>query len=75
MANTFLKLKLNLRLKLFKTLGLQKGITKSSKTKQKLYERFRKKRTLQNEQKYKNYRNLFKASKKTKENILNQKNN
>ena len=40
-----------------KTLGLQKGITKTSKKKQKLYERFLKKGTSQNEQKYKNYKN------------------
>ena len=41
-----------------------KGITKSFKKKQKLYERFLKKRAPQNEQKYKNYKNLFETIKK-----------
>ena len=43
---------------------ITKGITKSSEKKQKLYERFLKKRTPQNEQKYKNYKNLFETIKK-----------
>ena len=42
---------------------ITKGITKSSKRKQKLYERFLKKCT-QNEQKYKNHKNLFETIKK-----------
>ena len=46
-----------------------KGITKSSKKKQKLYERFLKKRTPQNEQKYKNYQNLFEIIKKKAQKI------
>ena len=43
---------------------ITKGITKSSKKKQKFYERFLKKRTPQNEQKYKNYKNFFETIKK-----------
>ena len=39
-------------------------MAKPSKKKQKLYERFLKKRTPQNEQKYKNYKNLFETIKK-----------
>ena len=43
---------------------ITKSIRKSSKKKQKLYERFLKKRTPQNEQQYKNYKNLFETIKK-----------
>ena len=64
MTNIFLKLEFKKRLKLIKTLGLQKGIRKSSKKKQKLYERFLKKHAPQNEQQYKNYKNLFETIKK-----------
>ena len=41
-----------------------KGLQKSSKRKQKLYEKFLKNRTLQNEKTYKNYKNLFEKVKK-----------
>ena len=43
---------------------ITKGIRKSSKKKLKLYERFLKKHTPQNEQQYKNYKNLFETIKK-----------
>ena len=49
---------------------ITKGIRKSSKKNQKLYEQFLKKRTPQNEHKYKNYKNLFETISKSKENIL-----
>ena len=41
-----------------------KAIRKSAKKNQKLYERFLKKRTPQNEQQYKNFENLFETIKK-----------
>ena len=43
---------------------ITKGIRKSSKKKLKLYERFLKKHTPQNEQQYKNYKNIFETIKK-----------
>ena len=43
---------------------LTKGLRKSSKRKQKLYEKFFKKRNLANEMAYKSYKNLFEKLKK-----------
>ena len=48
---------------------ITKGIAKSSREKQKLYKRFLKRRTPQNEQKYKNYENLLETIKKKAKNI------
>ena len=48
---------------------ITKGIAKSSKKKQKFYERFLKKRTLHNEQNCKNYKNLFEKIKKLQRKI------
>ena len=53
----------NLFAKTIQNPWITKGITKSSKKKQKLYARFLKQRTPQNEQKYKNYKNLFETIK------------
>ena len=44
------------------------GSAKSSKHKQKLYEKFLKKRTSKNEMNYKNYRRLFKSVKRKSKN-------
>ena len=41
-----------------------KGIVKSSKKKQKLYEKYLKQRTLENEKNYENYKSLFESIKK-----------
>ena len=49
---------------------ITRGIAKSSKRKQKLYEKFLKKRTSKNEMNYKNYRRLFKSVKRKSKNNL-----
>ena len=43
---------------------MTKGLIKSSRRKQRLYEKFLKRKTLENEQKYKEYKNLFESLKK-----------
>ena len=43
---------------------MTKGLLKSSKKKQKLYEKFLKHKTYSNEMKYKNFKNLFEKTKK-----------
>ena len=50
----FPKVKIEIKTKTIHNPWITRGITKSSKKKQKLYERFLKERTAQNEQKYKN---------------------
>ena len=60
----FPKVRIKIKTKTIQNPWITKGITKSSKKKQKLYKRFLKKRTPQNEQKYKNYKNLFETIKK-----------
>ena len=60
----FPKVRIKIKAKTIQNPWITKGITKSSKKKQKFYERFLKKRTPQNEQKYKNYKNLFETIKK-----------
>ena len=66
----FPKVRIEIKAKTIQSPWITKGITKYSKKKQKLYERFLKKHTPQNEQKYKNYNFFSKQLKKTKENIL-----
>ena len=63
MTNIFLKLELK-KAKIIQNPWITKVITKSSKRKQKLYERFLKKRTPQSKQRYKNYKNLFETIKR-----------
>ena len=53
-----------MKAKIIQNPWITKVITKSSKRKQKLYERFLKKRTPQNEQRYKNYKKLLETIKK-----------
>ena len=60
----FPKVRIKIKAKIIQNSWITKGITKSSKKKQKLYELFFKKRTPENEQKYKNYKNLFETIKK-----------
>ena len=60
----FPKVRTKIKAKTVQNPWITKGITKSSKKKQKFYERFLKKRTPQNEQKYKNYKILFETLKK-----------
>ena len=43
---------------------MTKGLLKSSKKKQRLHEKFLKRKTLENERKYKTYKNLFEKTKK-----------
>ena len=66
----FPQVRIEIRAETTQNLWITKDITKSSKKKQKLYERFLKKRTPLNERKYKNYKNLFKTIKNSKENML-----
>ena len=63
-GNYFLKVKIKIKGKTIQNPSITKAITKSSKKKQKLYERFLKKCTPKNEQQYKTYKNLFEAIKK-----------
>ena len=59
----FPKVKVKLKRKTLASPWITKGIMKSSKMKQKLYDRFLKNKTYQNETTYKNYRKLFEAIK------------
>ena len=53
---------------------ITKGIAKSSKKKQRLYEKFLKNRTPQNEETYKTYKNLFETIKRRlKKNFYSEK--
>ena len=49
---------------------MSKGLQKSSKKKQKLYDRFLKNRTDQNEKRYKDYKSLFEILKKKLKNFF-----
>ena len=62
----FPKVKIKIKAKLFKTLGLQKAIQSPLRRNENFMNGFKSliKRTPQNEQKYKNYKNLFKTIKK-----------
>ena len=53
---------------------MTKGLCKSSKRKQKLYNKFLKSRTTTNETNYKNYKNLFEKIKKGSKNNIIQNN-
>ena len=57
----FPKVIIKIKAKTIQNHWITKGITKSSKKKQKLYKRFLKKAYSQSEQKYKTYKNLFVA--------------
>ena len=52
---------------------ITKDIRKSSKKKQKLYERFSKKRTKQSETEYKVYKNMFESKKHKSEKVITHK--
>ena len=60
----FPKVRIEIKTKTLQSPWITKGITKYSKKKQKLYERFLKKHTPQNEQKYKNYKFFFQTIEK-----------
>ena len=65
--SAFPKQKIKIKTKRISSPWITKGILKSSKQKQRLYEKFLKNRTAQNEQVYKTYKNLFETIKhKTK---------
>lgn len=57
--SAFPKRKFNIKAKTLLSPWMSKGLLKSSKKKQKLYEKFLKNKTHQNEKKYKGYKNLF----------------
>ena len=56
----FLKVKVQIKTKSLHSPWITKGIAKSSKRKQKLYEKYLKRRTNDTETAYKLYKNLFK---------------
>ena len=60
----FPKKEIEIKTKLLNTPWITKGLRKSSKRKQRLYEKFLKNRTLENEKTYKTYKNLFEKIKK-----------
>ena len=62
----FPEVRIKIKVETIQNPWITKGITNSSKKKEKRYERFLKKRTPQNEQKYKNCKGLLKAIKKAK---------
>ena len=64
MTNSFLKLELKYKLKLFITLGLQEVLQSPLRRKKGFMKGFFKKRAPQNEQYYETYKNLFKTIKK-----------
>ena len=59
-----MKVFVRLKTKHIQSPWITKGIFKSSKRKQKLYEKFRKHRTRETELAYKSYKNLFESLKK-----------
>ena len=70
--NFFSKKKIQIKTKNLASPWITKGIVKSSKRKQKLYEKFLKRKTPQNEETYKNYKRLFETIKhKSKTNYFN----
>ena len=60
---TFEKFVVTVKLKTPKNLWITKGILKSSKTKQRLYDKFLKSKTYEHEISYRNYRKLFESIK------------
>ena len=66
---SFPKVKIKIKSKSFLSPWITKGLIKSSKKKQKLYNNFLKHKTYKNEKKYKTYKNLFETLKlKSKKN-------
>ena len=70
----FPKKKIQIKTKNLASPWITKGIVKSSKRKQKLYEKFLKRKTPRNEDNYKNYKRLFETIKlKSKTNYYNER--
>ena len=61
---SFPKIKVSIKTKTLENPWFTKGLLKSSKRKQRLYEKFLKQKTYENETKYKSYKNLFEKLKK-----------
>ena len=61
---SFQKLEVKVKFKSDQSPLITKGIAKSSKKKQRIYEKFLKNRTPKNEETYKTYKNLFETIKK-----------
>ena len=73
---TNISLNVGLRKGVIKTTWwITRGIAKSSKCKQKLYEKFFKNQTSENEMSYKNYRKLFESLKRKTRKIIFTPNN
>ena len=69
--NTFFpKKKIKIKTKNLASPWITRGIVKSSKRKQKLYEKFLKRRTNRNEENYKNYKRLFEPLNKNQSRII-----
>ena len=62
---SFPKIEKRIKKKVIENPWMTKGLLKSSKKKQRLYEKFLKSKTIKNEQKYKTYKNLFEKLKKS----------
>ena len=72
--NFFSKVKVRIKTKSLQSPWITKGIAKSSKGKQKLYEKYLKKRTNDTERAYKLYKNLFESIKRrAKQNYYSEK--
>ena len=70
--NAFPKVKIKIKIKNLLSPWISKGILKSSKKKQKLYDKYLKNRTYKNEKNYKTYKNMFETVKfKSKKNYYN----
>ena len=61
--NAFPKVKIKIKIKNLLSPWISKGILKSSKKKQKLYDKYLKNRTYKNEKNYKTYKNMFETVK------------
>ena len=72
--NFFPKKRIRVKLKNLMNPWVTKGIAKSSKKKQRLYEKYLKKRNPENEKIYKNYKSLFESIKKKSKNSIILKN-
>ena len=72
--NFFLKVKIQIKIKSLHSPWITKGIAKSSKRKQKRYEKYLKRRTNDTETAYKLYKNLFESIKwRAKQNYYSEK--
>lgn len=69
----FPKIEVEIKRKSFENPWMTKGFLKSSKRKQKLYQKFLKRKTFESEEKYKNYKSLFEKIKRNLKKLHYQK--